>query len=49
MIKLLLYFIFIIFFYRTLSKIINLPRSTTKQPKNSKGESYKDAEFEEID
>lgn len=47
--KLLLYFILIIVFYRTLSKLISLPRMNNKQGKSNKGVKYKDAEFEEID
>ena len=51
MMKLLLYLILIIFFYKTLSKLISLPKMRGNKNKNqsSKGVKYKDAEFEEID
>ena len=49
--KILLYLVLIIFFYRVLTRLISLssPKENLNQSKNRQGIKYQDAEFKEID
>ena len=50
MIKILVYLIVIIFFYRVLNKLVSLPKkNNSKYSENKRGIKYQDAEYKEID
>ena len=50
-VKVIIYLLFILFVYRSLSRIFSIPKKSTNTKRNNSGKQidYKDVDFEEVD